>query len=365
MNRNRNLGIDLLRALAMFFVICLHFLGQGELVIHAEGSAKYWLLSLLQIICYCAVDIYGITTGYLLCEKKFRLARLTKIWMTTVFWSVAVSCVFFVFVPESRTLREGISMFFPLLRGRYWFFTAYFVVILLSPVLNLLIGNLSRQQFCFLFAALFFIFGVVPVGALGNDVLRISGGHHFSWMIVLYLIGGCLRKYPLSLTGRKPLCVFFALAALHLAYKLLACLLGFGQWRDLFLTYVSPLILGEAICLFLWFSNAFRHKTERSILGKVMGFVSPGVYAVYVIHVHPLVFWSKEIISLFRTWDPLNAISVIGLILIGAFALFTLCIALDAIRQKLFRALRLEYGITVLSDQIEQKISSLLRSKSE
>ncbi len=362
MNNSRNLGIDLLRALAMFFVICQHFLGQGELVIRVEGTGKYWILSLLQIISYCAVDIYGITTGYLLCEKKFRLSRLTSIWATTIFWSVAVSCVFFVFVPESRTLREGISMFFPLLRGRYWFFTAYFVVILLSPVLNLLIHNLSRQQFRFLFAALFFIFGVVPVGSLGNDVLRISGGHHFSWMLVLYLIGGYLRKYPLSLTGRKPLCVFFALAALHLAYKLLACLLGFGQWRDLFLTYVSPLILGEAICLFLWFSSSFRSFSENGILGNVVKFVSPGVYAVYVIHVHPLVFWNQDIICLFRSWDSMNGLAVTGMILITALAVFVLCIALDAVRQRLFHILHLDVWAIAFSDRVEHRVRCLLKS---
>ncbi|MBQ2854019.1 MAG: acyltransferase [Oscillospiraceae bacterium] len=195
MAKQRDLGLDILRALAMFFVICLHILGQGGLVEQsADGSGKFYFLSFVQILVYCAVDIYGITTGYLLCRKQFRLARLTKLWLTTVFWSVVVSCCFFALVPESRTISEMISMFLPILRGRYWFFTAYFVVILVSPVLNLVIAQLSRRQFHLLFAALFVIFGVVPVCSLGYDVLRISGGSHFSWMIVLYLIGGYLRK---------------------------------------------------------------------------------------------------------------------------------------------------------------------------
>ena len=165
----RNLGIDLMRAMAMFFVICLHILGQGGLVANTDpGSGKFYVLKFLQILSYCAVDAYGITTGYLMCTRPFRLSRVTKLWLTTVFWSVAVSCCFFLFVPASRTAEEMVSMCLPILRGRYWFFTAYFVTMLVSPALNVVIRNLSRAQFRLLLAVLVLVFGLIPVGALGN-----------------------------------------------------------------------------------------------------------------------------------------------------------------------------------------------------
>lgn len=192
----RNLGIDLLRAIAMFLVIIWHFIGQGGLLEYAEsGSAKYWILSFVQILTCCCVNLYGLTTGYVMCDKPFRMSRVTKLWMTTVFWSVAVSCVFFALVPESRTISEMVSMFLPILRGRYWFFIAYVVVMLLSPALNLVIRSLTKGQFHLLIAVLFLLFGVIPVGSLGYDVMRISTGHHFSWMIVLYIVGGYLRRF--------------------------------------------------------------------------------------------------------------------------------------------------------------------------
>ena len=151
---NRNLGIDLLRAIAMLFVVILHFVGQGGLLSHAQaGSIKYWILSGVQILTVCCVNLYGLTTGYLMCDKPFRLSRAVKLWATTVFWSVAVSCVMFLVFPESRTFGEIVSMFLPILRGRYWFFTAYFVVMMVSPVLNLVIRNLRRGQFRLLLAA--------------------------------------------------------------------------------------------------------------------------------------------------------------------------------------------------------------------
>jgi len=77
---SRNLGIDLLRILAMFFVIIWHLIGQGGLLEHAEpASAKYWVLSAVQILTICCVNLYGLTTSYLICDKSFRLSRVVKL----------------------------------------------------------------------------------------------------------------------------------------------------------------------------------------------------------------------------------------------------------------------------------------------
>ena len=69
-----NYGIDILRCLSMLFVIAQHLFGQGQIMEYAVGTGlKFWFLSIFQIISHCAVDIFGITTGYLLCTKRFRL----------------------------------------------------------------------------------------------------------------------------------------------------------------------------------------------------------------------------------------------------------------------------------------------------
>lgn len=298
--KSRNLGIDLMRAMAMFFVICLHILGQGGLVAHAEpGSGKFYILNLLQILSYCAVDAYGITTGYLMCDRPFRLSRVTKLWLTTVFWSVAVSCCFFAFVPVSRSMEEMVSMFLPILRGRYWFFTAYFVTMLVSPVLNVVIRALSKTQFKLLLGALFLIFGVVPVCALGNDVMRISGGNHFAWMVALYLIGGYIRRFAGEKKAERYLLGYVLFALVHLGYVFATHVVGFGNFGGLFL-------------------------------------------------------------ALFRPWDGRNVLWVLAAMVGVAAAVFVLCVLLDAVRQWLFRVLGIDRAADRLSDMAEKKIRKLM-----
>ena len=362
----RNPGIDLLRALSMFFVICLHLLGQGGLVEHAAaGSGKSCFLILLQTLSYCAVDIYGITTGYLMCSRAFRLSRLTKLWLTTVFWSVAVSCGFFIFVPESRSISEMVSMFLPILRGRYWFFTAYFVTMLVSPVLNVVIRTLSRRQFRLLLAAMFVIFGLIPVCSLGYDVLRISGGNHFSWMIALYLIGGYLRIHSSQTDAKDNRCLpgYFLFALAHLAYIFAMQTVGLGNWSSLFMTNVSPLIVGEAICLFRFFRSAGGSIRKDGLIARVIRFVTPGIYAVYIIHVHPKVFWNDDLIALLRPWDAWSGPKVFAAILAAAAGVFAVCVVLDAIRQRLFRNLGIDRAAEKLSDRAEYEIRKILAEK--
>lgn len=364
MAKQRNLGIDLLRALAMFFVIIWHFIGQGGLLEHAEvGSAKYWVLSAVQILTICCVNLYGLTTGYLMCDKPFKLSRVVKLWVTTVFWSVAVSCVLFVVFPETRTFEEAVSMFLPILRGRYWFFTAYFVVMMVSPVLNLVIRSLTKGQYRLLLAVLFLIFGVIPVGSLGYDVLRISTGHHFSWMIALYLMGGYLKKNDCEggmKTPWKYLMGYFLFVAAHLLYKFAAMRIGLSGFANLLLTYPSPLVVGEAICLFLFFKEAFSDVSAEITLGKLIRFAAPGIYSVYVIHVHPKVFWNSHIIALFRAWDNWNILAVCAAMLGTATVLFAVCVCLDAVRQRLFRVLGIDRAVDRLSNYIENKLRTLL-----
>ena len=137
-------------------------------------------------------------------------------------------------------------------------------------------------------------------------------------------------------------------------------MVGFGNFGGLFLTNVSPLILGEAVCLFLYCRSAGAKIRAAGFGGRVIRFVTPGIYAVYVIHVHPLVFWSEEIIVLFRPWDGRNVLWVLAAMVGVAAAVFVLCILLDAVRQWLFRVLGIDRAADRLSDMTEKKIRKLM-----
>lgn len=187
------------------------------------------------------------------------------------------------------------------------------------------------------------------------------------WMLVLYLIGGYLRHYglPMWKHPNRYLLGYFLFALLHLLFKIAVEFLGvklFGtaSHGDLLLTYPSPLIVGEAVCLFMCFKDALKGLKPDGAIAQIIGFVTPGVFSVYLIHVHPLVFWGV-IVDGFTAWGNWPLLQIIGAVFAAAVAVFIVCIALDSLRQRIFKLFRIEHLLDILSDKVENSIRKLLR----
>ena len=48
-------------------------------------------MSLLKIICFCAVDCYALISGYVMCESKVKISNLINLWFRVIFYSVAIT----------------------------------------------------------------------------------------------------------------------------------------------------------------------------------------------------------------------------------------------------------------------------------
>lgn len=69
----RNRGVDLLRMVAMWMVVILHILNKGgALGASAPLSAGRETALLLDMAAYCAVDCYGMISGYVGAGHRFR-----------------------------------------------------------------------------------------------------------------------------------------------------------------------------------------------------------------------------------------------------------------------------------------------------
>lgn len=367
----RNIGIDLLKMVSMLLVICTHIYMQGG-VLYAEkyGTVGYYVSSFAYSISLCAVDCFIIIHGYCACKSKFKLSKIIERWLLVLFWSVVISCIVMMAQPEMRSVTEIISMFFPVLRGRYWFFNAFLVLFMFEPILNHIIETLSERKYRFMLLVVGILFCLVPVASLGNDVLKISGGAEFCWFFVLYLIGGYLRKY---VTNKKVeyknylnMVLFFGFALFNLAYKaiienLTSFVLGQAIFGELLWSNTSPIMLGEAIFLFLFFS---RLKIEdTSLTSRIVNFITPLVFSVYIIHVHPCVFWNEAVVKAFAPLAEFNPIFTLFTVAAISIVVFLACITLDCIRAVLFRLLKVRLLCNKIGNWLSMYTCKILRIK--
>lgn len=362
--KQRNVGIDILRIVSMFFIITGHILMQGG-VLSAYSNLSlqggYYFFNTIYVLAYCGVNCFALVSGYVGWQNTFKSEKIIKLWANVVFWSVGISLVLFIYNRDFFSVKEAISMFLPLIRGRYWFFNAYFVVFMFSPLLNHLIQTLPKRAFQHFLLAVAFVFCIIPFLALGNDVLRIQNGFEFSWLMVMYLVGGYFSKYPVTI--KKPYkclvaCLGFTL--FNFIYKYLielvtTKLLGEPSYGDIFMSYTSPVIVGEAICLLLYFSNL--NVNNKKII-KLVGLVTPCIFSVYIIHVHPLVFWSI-LKDAFTGLTEYNLLVVFVLVIAIDIAIFIGCITLDYIRIFAFKFLKVNYFCDKISKLIIQKAAKI------
>lgn len=360
---HRERGLDILRNLSMLMVITIHIVSHGGLgKAYAPGSVGNWLVSLIEIAAYPAVDCFVLLSGYLLSNLHFKVSRLFKAWLPAVFWSVVIQCIFFMIDRETITPGTVLYMFLPVLSGRYWFLNAYIVMILVSPVLNRLLRDLPRWQMLGFLLVLLAVFCVSPIFSLGNDIFKTQNGYAFPWFVVMYLCGGYIRNYcSKSANAWKFLCGYLLFVLSHLLWnKLTAAVIPGIGLSKLFMKYTSIPVFGSALCLLQFFrSVSFSAQDCRS---RLFARVSPLVFCVYLIHDHPLIrthlLQERFILAgQFAWWAVL--LWVIGTIL-GTF-LLGLC--LEWLRTLLFKSLRIDAFVQQLCEKMTEIVVSLLKGK--
>lgn len=354
----RNRGVDLLRMVAMWMVVILHILNKGgALGASAPLSAGRETALLLDMAAYCAVDCYGMISGYVGAGHRFRYSGAVALWLRTAFYTLLITAAFAVFLPGSVNGDRVLRAFFPVLFRQYWYVTAYFGMCLFIPFFNLLLERLTRRQAKVLALSLVLIFSLLPTLRQG-DVFLTDNGYSVLWLSCLYLLGGILRLH--GRPARKPV-RWAAVYGLCVLATWLVKLAGDRLWmsrtgqlcdRVLLTAYTSPTILLATAALVLCFTGLRIGPGFGSFIEKA----SPLAFSVYLIHAHPLIWehWLAGRFAFLADKPPmLLALGVLG----GAFGIYAVCSLADILRAWLFRLLR----VKAFSQRLETAASARLR----
>ena len=163
----RNRGIDLLRMTAMWKVVILHILNKGGVLAAAAPlSAGQGTARLLETAAYCAVNCYGLISGYVGVQRRFRYSGALALWLRVAFYTLGITAVFACLMPGSVNGDRVLRAFFPVLFRQYWYVTAYFGMCLFIPFFNLLLNRLSKGQLRLLALSIVLVFSVLPTASI-------------------------------------------------------------------------------------------------------------------------------------------------------------------------------------------------------
>lgn len=355
----RNYGIDALRLFSMLLVVTLHVLGHGGVLENLVGK-KYAVCWLMECFSFCAVNCYGIISGYVGFsdkEKEFYYRKYILMWLQVWFYSIAITVVAYIIKPE---LIQQISLkrvIFPVATNFYWYFTAYTGVFFVMPWINMFVRERSQSEmnrFMLLLLGVFSFYA--SIAAMVGDPFKISAGYSFIWLMLLYLVGAWIKKSDII----KKIKVQYAFIAIGMNVGI-TCFttLVFPQIKPMLISYVSPLMVGNAIFLLCIFS---RWKIE-GIWKKIILFFTPAVFGVYLIQVHGIIwYWMK---GRFAWIAELSFGKILVALAICISGIFVGGLLIEKIRIELFKWLRVQTIIDKITGFALKNIRMLYNKRGE
>ena len=211
---------------------------------------------------------------------------------------------------------------------RYWFFRDYFFLFLFAPVLNYYLDKITPKQRIYLISVLAFM--AIWVGSITLD-----DGKNLTNFMLLYVVGNTLKVYGSkwrNVSYWKLLCFFLLLNVVVLAVWMitydskLSTLIWIASWP-----YCSPILYINAILLFMIFG-------KLNFRSKAVNWVASSVFAVYLIHYHPVILNDiiRPVADYILNICNYSPIAVIPLFFVYAIIIFVVCIMIDKIMQPIW-----------------------------
>lgn len=217
--KQRNLNLDLIRCVAVFSVLSVHFFLNNGFYGEVVNGTRMYIMVLMRTFFMICVPLFLILTGYLMCNKRLSKSYPYGVIRTLVLYILAsLFCMLMkgVVFHESYSLNNIIVHLLKFSGAGYsWYIRMYFGLYLLIPFINLFWNGLkSKTQHQVLVLAALMI-TILP-SVLNNYKNIVPGRCASLYPITYYLIGTYIRKYDIKIKKKTNLML------------LVPCIIAFG-----------------------------------------------------------------------------------------------------------------------------------------
>ena len=339
MSKVRESNLELLRIVAMFFIVLHHLIAHG---MRNVGYLAYPLeeicldkqipLILLNAFTVVAVNCYVLISGYFGINPTWK--KLWNLFAICAFYSVGHYLVY-ALLNDTFNIKTFVYSFLPFSHNQgLWFVTCYIGLFLISPLLNASVSYLNEKKESEWLkvlgglAIITFYFGYLWRTELNHN------GYSIENFIFLYMIGrylnlkntACQKKCKSSyLLISYFVCTFItaSLGIFFLLCKGTSDYLYYWAWR-----YNSPFVILGAVSLFMFFNSLTIRRTW-------INYIAASTFSVYLIHenVHVNMLIYDYV---YEFSSDMNVVALILYLVIVAIVVFIGCIIVDILRRKLF-----------------------------
>lgn len=205
----RNSNHELLRLIAMYMIVFIHanmYLGN-----FCTGNTGLFFNGLVNGVCNIGVSCFVLISGYY--GIKFNIRKLVKMECMMISFSLLETVILYVVMPEqlqgAALLEQMVKSFLPFITRKYWFYSCYVCLFLLSGYIQKLIDYLDQKEFKNLLALLLVLFSILPTFFYFEIIP--DNGKGLVQMIMVYMMGRYIRLYQDVKLPKKSILIFMLL----------------------------------------------------------------------------------------------------------------------------------------------------------
>lgn len=357
--RGRNIGLDLYKVLCMLLVVMTHYSDHGKTPLTASDPLTFnWFLLAAARIGPFILGAFMLITGYFLSMKtKFSWRSFFKLYGQVLFYSVATGIAACLLGTKEMSLLNVVKMVLPFSFNRYWYFSAYIVILLLHPFINKLIDSLTKKQLAALCVVSLVLFSVIRTVTAAE---WLQGTNRLYLFITMYFVGAYIRKYDIRLSKKQSGLIAVALIVAELVSLIVMKYVAQIIHKDNVISYfvwnaekILPVAL--SISLFLFFKQL---NIKNQAVIRCIEFLSPSLFGVYLLHIGDLHVWLFE--QVFDNSVLYKTGSILPQMLLATVTIFCAGIIVDKIR-----CLILEKPLLRLTEgtirKLDEKTNALLQ----
>ncbi|WNX85164.1 acyltransferase [Agathobaculum sp. NTUH-O15-33] len=290
MNQEKQSNVELLRIIAMLFVIAYHIISQSN-ALDVVNSDNFVFCVVFHAGGRMACNIFVMIGAFFLVDLPFRVERITQLYIKTLFACLLVNGFILLTFPHITNTSLYFLQFFPIAGKPYWFIQNYIFLLVLSPFLNQILHNNKNNAYI-----KGLLFGALVIVALGSIPLLstyIPFSNDLVWFVFLYCLMGYLKQHPIRILASKYTCLLIAL----MMYSVMCVsVLIFDHLKTMWLhaweirfffvsTYQSFFSFICALCLFYFFVNI------RIPTSKIINVIARHSFGIFILHQVPILYW--------------------------------------------------------------------------
>lgn len=339
--KKRASNIELLRIISIFLILVTHAdfwaLGEptaSEVVSNLVSSFTRIFFESLSIVC---INIFVLISGWF--SIRASLKSIIKLLFQVFFLLLLIYLIYIILGWDTLNLHSLSECF--IVGHEFWFIKAYLGLLILSPVLNAFVNNVSEKVLRVVLIAFFTyqcIYGWITPGAwflhYGYSITSFAGLYLLARYVRLYIVE--MHSELKLLGGGKNqskslyLWIFLGLTILDALLYLLGYYLPIVglHLRTMTFAISNPLVVLQSLFLLLYFNNL------KIKYNPIINNVAASSLAVFILQSSQDAILYKDIINnIYVNYSGLGCIAIILFVII---VYFIVGILLDQVRKVLW-----------------------------